>query len=73
MHNLEELYDFAELLTDKDYDEESISQAVEQLLSAIGENPTLIRLSRPTTYCIYSPNSWPMAHMFQRLTSFILI
>ena len=46
MHNLEELYDFAELLTDKDYDEESISQAVEQLLSAIGENPAREGLQR---------------------------
>lgn len=46
MHNLDELYDFAELLTDKDYDEESISQAVEQLLSAIGENPAREGLQR---------------------------
>ena len=46
MHNLDELYDFAELLTDKDYDEESISQAVEQLLSAIGENPEREGLQR---------------------------
>jgi GTP cyclohydrolase I len=46
MHNLEELYAYAELLSSEDIDEEEIRSAIEQLLRAFGEDPEREGLQR---------------------------
>jgi len=46
MHNLEELYTYAELLSSEDIDEEEIRSAIEQLLRAFGEDPEREGLQR---------------------------
>ncbi|MEA3441540.1 MAG: GTP cyclohydrolase I FolE [Chloroflexota bacterium] len=46
MHNLEELYNYAELLSSEDIDEEEIRSAIEQLLRAFGEDPEREGLQR---------------------------
>lgn len=46
MHNLEEIYEQAELFTGQDYDSEAIEQAVVQMLNAFGEDPEREGLQR---------------------------
>lgn len=46
MHNLEELYAYAELLSSEDIDEEEIRSAIEQMLRAFGEDPEREGLQR---------------------------
>jgi GTP cyclohydrolase I len=46
MHNNEEVFKRAELITDKEIDETTLMQAVKQMLSAFGEDPSREGLER---------------------------